>query len=168
MLAAGKVVFVLLNSLFVAIAGVYASRRLHSRMLRNILRSPMSFFDTTPLGRVLNRFSKDIFVIDELLPRVFSNFLGTLFVVLSTIIVIMIVTPTFAIVILPLGIFYFLVQVNCALDAAMFVLNPYMFVSLSLSFSLSLFSLSLSLSLSLFFLSQCTQNSASMWLHPVS
>ena len=111
MFSAGQIVFVFFSTFSLAIAGVYASRSLHSRMLKNILRSPMSFFDTTPLGRVLNRFSKDIYTIDEVIPTTISQFLYTLFVVLSTLLVIIIVTPTFAIVILPLGIFYFLVQV---------------------------------------------------------
>ena len=116
MFSAGQIVFVFLSTFSLAIAGVYASRSLHSRMLKNILRSPTSFFDTTPLGRVLNRFSKDIHTIDEVIPTAISQFLYTLFVVISTLLVIIIVTPTFAIVILPLGIFYFLVQViSCLL-----------------------------------------------------
>ena len=86
-------------------------------MLKNILRSPMSFFDTTPLGRVLNRFSKDINTIDEVIPYSVRNFIRCVFNVISAMIVIMIATPTFAIVIVPLGIFYFLVQVNSALNS---------------------------------------------------
>ena len=104
--------FVLAGSFSLAFAGVFASRTLHSRMLKNILRSPMSFFDTTPLGRVLNRFSKDIYTIDEVIPRSLRAFLVTLFSVISTLIVIMIATPTFCIVIIPLTVFYILVQVS--------------------------------------------------------
>ena len=114
-----RIVFILLNTLILAVAGVKASRTLHNGMLKNILRSPMSFFDTTPLGRVLNRFSKDIYVIDELIPRVLSSFLATLFAVISTLLVIIVVTPTFTIIIIPLGIFYLLVQVyNIATNLA--------------------------------------------------
>lgn len=43
---------------------VVASKKLHTDMLFSIMRQPMSFFDTTPLGRVMNRFSRDIDVID--------------------------------------------------------------------------------------------------------
>ena len=104
--------FVLFGTISLALAAIYASHSLHSNMLKNILRSPMSFFDTTPLGRVLNRFSKDIYVVDETIPRSIRLFLFTLFRILSTIIVVIIATPTFAIVIVPLGMFYFLVQVH--------------------------------------------------------
>jgi ABC-type multidrug transport system fused ATPase/permease subunit len=39
---------------------VRASRLLHDGMLACVLHSPMSFFDTTPLGRIVNRFSKGV------------------------------------------------------------------------------------------------------------
>ncbi len=104
---------VLFSSFTLASAGIFASRTLHSGMLKNILRSPMSFFDTTPTGRILNRFSKDIYMIDEVIPRSLQAFMFTLFSVISTIIVIMIATPLFGVVIVPLGLFYILVQVSC-------------------------------------------------------
>ena len=110
--SAGQVAFVLFAAFSLAIASIFASRTLHSRMLKNILRSPMSFFDTTPLGRILNRFSKDIYTIDEVIPRSIRSFLYTSLRVISTLIVIVIATPTFTIVIIPLGIFYLFVQVN--------------------------------------------------------
>ncbi|KAF9977214.1 hypothetical protein BGZ73_006687 [Actinomortierella ambigua] len=51
-----------------AVARVRAAEVIHSTMLRNVLRLPMSFFDTTPLGRIINRFSSDLYSIDEHLP----------------------------------------------------------------------------------------------------
>ena len=51
-------------------------------------------------------------MIDDVIPRSLRSFLFTLFSVISTIIVIMIATPTFGVVIIPLGIFYLLVQVS--------------------------------------------------------
>ena len=45
-----------------------ASKKLHKNMLRHILAAPTSFFDTTPNGRILNRFTDDIFQIDTLVP----------------------------------------------------------------------------------------------------
>jgi ABC-type multidrug transport system fused ATPase/permease subunit len=45
-----------------------AANILHRRVVKNILRNPSHFFDTTPVGRILSRFSKDIDVLDNTLP----------------------------------------------------------------------------------------------------
>ena len=108
----GQSILVLFASFSLALGGIMASRLIHKRLLVNILRLPMSFFDTTPSGRILNRFSKDIYTIDEIVPRSISMFLGTFFAVISTIFVISFATPLFMVVIIPLTVFYVLIQVR--------------------------------------------------------
>lgn len=50
-----------------------AGIKLHLKLLAGVLRAPLAFFDTTPLGRVLARFSKDIEVLDNSLPQNVSD-----------------------------------------------------------------------------------------------
>ena len=45
-----------------------ASQLIHEKLLFRIMRSPMSFFDTNPIGRIINRFSSDIDVVDGQIP----------------------------------------------------------------------------------------------------
>lgn len=47
-----------------------SSQKLHDKMFASVLSAPMRFFDTNPSGRILNRFSKDMGAVDELLPKV--------------------------------------------------------------------------------------------------
>uniref|UniRef100_A0A6Q2X659 Cystic fibrosis transmembrane conductance regulator n=1 Tax=Esox lucius TaxID=8010 RepID=A0A6Q2X659_ESOLU len=54
---------------------VKASHALHNRMFNSILRTPVRFFDVNPIGRVLNRFSKDIGQMDSALPWTFVDFI---------------------------------------------------------------------------------------------
>jgi ABC-type multidrug transport system fused ATPase/permease subunit len=46
-----------------------SSKRIHNETLKSLLQSPMSFFDETPQGRILNRFSKDVDVLDSTIPE---------------------------------------------------------------------------------------------------
>ncbi|XP_044956193.1 ABC transporter C family member 10-like isoform X2 [Hordeum vulgare subsp. vulgare] len=58
------VFFVLSRSIFFVILGMQTSRSLFSQLLNSLFRAPMSFFDSTPLGRVLSRVSSDLSIID--------------------------------------------------------------------------------------------------------
>uniref|UniRef100_A0A1I7V336 ABC transmembrane type-1 domain-containing protein n=1 Tax=Caenorhabditis tropicalis TaxID=1561998 RepID=A0A1I7V336_9PELO len=86
--------------------GQRASKNLHSPLIHNLMRSPMSFYDTTPLGRILNRCAKDVETIDMLLPMNFRYLVMCVLQVAFTLIVIIISTPLFAVVILPLAVIY--------------------------------------------------------------
>ncbi|XP_061089116.1 ATP-binding cassette sub-family C member 3 isoform X3 [Conger conger] len=106
-------ILVMISSFTLAMGNIGAARKLHSALLDNKFHTPQSFFDTTPIGRIINRFSKDIYIIDEVLASTVLMFLGTLFHSVSTMIVIMITTPIFAVVIVPLTAIYIFVQVFC-------------------------------------------------------
>jgi ATP-binding cassette subfamily C (CFTR/MRP) protein 1 len=69
-------------------SGLRASRSLFEEMLNVVLRAPMSFFDTTPTGRILNRFSKDVYTLDGQLVATMRSYLATLASVIGTIIVV--------------------------------------------------------------------------------
>ncbi|XP_058536855.1 multidrug resistance-associated protein 1 isoform X1 [Ochotona princeps] len=97
-------------SMAVSVGGIFASRRLHLDILHNVLRSPMSFFERTPSGNLVNRFSKELDTIDSMIPQVIKMLMNSLFNVLGACIMILVATPKAAVVIPPLGLIYFFVQ----------------------------------------------------------
>ncbi|XP_072205259.1 multidrug resistance-associated protein 1 isoform X2 [Excalfactoria chinensis] len=97
-------------SMAVSIGGIFASRHLHLDLLHNVLRSPMSFFERTPSGNLVNRFSKEIDTIDSAIPPIIKMFMGSTFNVIGACIIILLATPISAVIIPPLGLVYFLVQ----------------------------------------------------------
>ncbi|KAJ3154725.1 Canalicular multispecific organic anion transporter 2 [Geranomyces variabilis] len=90
--------------------GIRSARKLHQEMLDNVIRLPQSFFDTTPAGRVQNRFSKDQYTVDETLPRVFQGYFRTMFAVLSVLAVNLLGSPLFFLFAIPLGYLYYYFQ----------------------------------------------------------
>ena len=103
--------FVLVAAIVMAMGSLNASTKLHLDLLANILHSPSSFFDTTPQGRILNRFSKDIEGIDSVIPRIITMCLMTFLGAVGTLIVLGISTPWILIIVPPLGVLYYLIQV---------------------------------------------------------
>ncbi|KAL0992606.1 hypothetical protein UPYG_G00095640 [Umbra pygmaea] len=97
-------------SIAVSIGGILASRYLHQSMLYNVLRAPMSFFERTPSGNLVNRFSKETDTIDSFIPSIIKMFMGSMFNVVGSCVVILFATPLVAIIIPPLGLLYFFVQ----------------------------------------------------------
>ncbi|NXT94482.1 MRP1 protein, partial [Anhinga rufa] len=97
-------------SMVVSIGGIFASRHLHLNLLHNVLRSPMSFFERTPSGNLVNRFSKEIDTIDSTIPPIIKMFMGSTFNVIGACIIILLATPIAAVIIPPLGLVYLLVQ----------------------------------------------------------
>uniref|UniRef100_A0A6Q2YNV5 ATP-binding cassette sub-family C member 5 n=1 Tax=Esox lucius TaxID=8010 RepID=A0A6Q2YNV5_ESOLU len=79
-----------------------ASSKLHEELFRKILRSPMKFFDTTPTGRILNRFSKDMDEVDTRLPFQAEMFIQNVILVFFCLGVIGSVFPWFLVAVGPL------------------------------------------------------------------
>lgn len=101
---------VLLASLALSRGAVRAANRLHERLLERVIHSPMVFFDTTPIGRIVNRFAKDIDVVDSTLPGTSRSWLNCFLQVASTMFVVCYSFPSFLIIILPMAIVYYLIQ----------------------------------------------------------
>ncbi|NXC71271.1 MRP2 protein, partial [Anhinga anhinga] len=101
--------FLLFATILSAHGSMRASQVMHQQLLSNILRVPMSFFDMTPTGRIVNRFAKDIFTIDETIPMSFRSWLSCFMAIISTLLMISLATPFFAVIIIPLSIFYYFV-----------------------------------------------------------
>ncbi|KAI5806479.1 multidrug resistance-associated protein 1 [Peziza echinospora] len=89
---------------------IEAARKMHQKMAVSIFRAPMHFFDTTPAGRILNRFSSDIYRIDEVLARTFNMLFVNTARSVATLVIISISTPLFVLLIVPLAWLYAYIQ----------------------------------------------------------
>uniref|UniRef100_A0A3Q2ZWQ2 ATP-binding cassette, sub-family C (CFTR/MRP), member 5 n=1 Tax=Kryptolebias marmoratus TaxID=37003 RepID=A0A3Q2ZWQ2_KRYMA len=83
-----------------------ASSKLHDQLFHKIIRCPMKFFDTTPAGRILNRFSKDMDEVDTRLPFQAEMFIQNVILVFFCLGVISWVFPWFLVAVGPLVLFF--------------------------------------------------------------
>ncbi|XP_058820090.1 multidrug resistance-associated protein 1-like [Topomyia yanbarensis] len=99
-----------ISSIILGLGCLNAAKKLHDKLLESSMRMPMSFFDTTPLGRIINRFSKDVDVMDNVLPATIRAWLYFSLAVIGVFIVIGISTPIFLAVVPPIAIIYYFIQ----------------------------------------------------------
>jgi len=99
-----------LRSCMWAIFFVTAATSMHEKMLCRILWCPMSFFDTTPIGRILNRFAQDMGDIDQALPVSFEQSLITVARCVAIVIVTCIPQPWFLVGIGPLLVLFYFIR----------------------------------------------------------
>lgn len=83
-----------------------SSESLHDDIVTALLKAPVLFFDSNPIGRILNRFSKDIGCMDEVLPKTFLFAVQLVLFVLTAALVPLIANAWLAAVVVPIIILY--------------------------------------------------------------
>lgn len=107
LLSFGQVLITLINSYCLIISSLYAAKRLHDAMLNSVLRAPMVFFHTNPLGRIINRFAKDLGDIDRNVAISVNMFMSQVSQLLSTFVLIGIVSTMSLWAIMPLLVLFY-------------------------------------------------------------
>uniref|UniRef100_A0A8C8LYS9 ATP-binding cassette sub-family B member 6 n=1 Tax=Oncorhynchus tshawytscha TaxID=74940 RepID=A0A8C8LYS9_ONCTS len=109
-IAGANTVFTAFRAFLFAFGGIRAASVVHNRLLDTVLKATVTFFDTTPLGRVVNRFSSDLYSVDDTLPFFLNILLASIFGLLGMLVVMSYGLPWFLVALLPLGLLYHLTQ----------------------------------------------------------
>ena len=88
---------------------VNSSKQLYDKMTIAILKAPVLFYDTNPVGRIINRFSGDVVILDELLPYVFVDTLQLFLLSAGTVIFTSALNPRIILAVVPLMIVFFVI-----------------------------------------------------------
>ncbi|PRQ29587.1 putative xenobiotic-transporting ATPase [Rosa chinensis] len=102
-----QVTVTLMNSFWLITSSLHAARNLHDSLLHAILKAPMVFFHTNPTGRMINRFAKDLGDIDRNVANFMNSFLGRVWQLLSSFLLIGIVSTISLWAIMPLLILFY-------------------------------------------------------------
>ncbi|MCD7446346.1 hypothetical protein HAX54_005953 [Datura stramonium] len=95
----GVILFLILRSLFTVLLGLGASKSVYSTLSSSLFFAPMSFFDSTPLGRILSRVSSDLSIVDTELPFLINFAVGSIIIAYSTYILLCLFAPEILLVI---------------------------------------------------------------------
>uniref|UniRef100_A0A8C6J1F9 Uncharacterized protein n=1 Tax=Melopsittacus undulatus TaxID=13146 RepID=A0A8C6J1F9_MELUD len=102
--------FVCCGAYVITRGSLSASQALHHQLLDNVLHLPLQRFETDPVGQIINRFTKDLFIVDLRFHYYLRTWLNCTLDVIGTILVITSASPLFIVVVIPLGYFYFTIQ----------------------------------------------------------
>jgi ABC-type multidrug transport system fused ATPase/permease subunit len=111
-LGIGVLILSLLNNFFWLNRGIKAGRSMHDKMLKSILKAPVRFFDSTPVGRIIQRFSRDIESVDVYLQWSFISVVDCILQVIVSVCLIITLVPAMIFVIVPVLYAYYIIQKN--------------------------------------------------------
>ncbi|KAF3326222.1 ABC transporter C family member 13 [Carex littledalei] len=94
-------VFTLARAFAFAYGGLRAAIEVHAGLLQNLINAPVSFFENNPSGRVLNRLSSDLYMVDDSLPFILNILLANFFSLVGTAVVLSYAQVSFLIVLIP-------------------------------------------------------------------
>lgn len=100
----------LANHLFWLSRGIRAGKNMHDKMLKSVLQSPVRFFDSTPVGRILQRFSRDIESVDVYLQWSFDSAVHCALQIIVSLALILGLMPLMIFVIAPIMGLYYILQ----------------------------------------------------------
>ncbi|KAG0304127.1 hypothetical protein BGZ98_005900 [Dissophora globulifera] len=87
--------FASLTNFYTIFGGLAASRSLHQQLLRKVSRAKVRFFDTTPIGRIVNRFSSDMSTIDDDVSNGLQGLFGSIVTIIGIVVIISVNMPLF-------------------------------------------------------------------------
>eukprot|EP01052_Picozoa_sp_SAG31_P005286 SAG31_NODE_230_length_19771_cov_90.041739_4_plen_388_part_00 len=96
------VIFTVLKVLVIQIIGFNASRKIHRRLLWRLMKAPVKYFDVTPVGRIVNRFSSDMSDIDNSISQNFMQVFGSTLSLVSGFGLVLSMLPGFVVWLVPL------------------------------------------------------------------
>lgn len=103
------IMFDAIRNVIIYWGSIRGARTLFDSLLTRIIHAPMRFFDTTPVGRILNRFGKDVSTIDLQIARSASFLIECVTAIIASTVVITIITPQFLIVAIGISCLYFII-----------------------------------------------------------
>ncbi|XP_074945349.1 ATP-binding cassette sub-family C member 10 isoform X7 [Phalacrocorax aristotelis] len=109
-IAGANSLFTILRAFLFAYGTIRAATVIHNRLLQRILKATVTFFDTTPTGRILNRVSSDLYCVDDSLPFILNIFMANMYGLLGMLVIITYGLPWIVLVLLPLTALYFSIQ----------------------------------------------------------
>uniref|UniRef100_A0A803YBS7 ATP binding cassette subfamily C member 10 n=1 Tax=Meleagris gallopavo TaxID=9103 RepID=A0A803YBS7_MELGA len=109
-IAGANSLFTIFRAFLFAYGTIRAAIVIHKRLLQRVIKATVTFFDTTPTGRILNRFSSDLYCVDDSLPFILNIFLANMYGLLGMLVIITYGLPWIGLVLLPLAALYFSIQ----------------------------------------------------------
>ena len=109
-LVGAAIIFAIIRAYVFLLVCVRCSERLHDKMVVALLQAPVLFFDSNPAGRILNRFSKDVGCMDELLPQRFLFSIQLVLLLFTSVIVPSVANPWLLFAIIPLTVLVFYIS----------------------------------------------------------